>query len=137
MVLFKFALFLICVLQLLIYIPLWSYSNKMWWVYKNCQRKIYIPLWSYSNSNDVPLATEISVFTFHYGPIQIAKYKVFLYSMSHLHSTMVLFKWIRWWCDQTINSIYIPLWSYSNKDAPKKYTSGSDLHSTMVLFKCC
>ena len=58
-------------------------------------------------SNDVPFATEISVFTFHYGPIQI-------------ESEM----------DMNDNEfIYIPLWSYSNL----KYLLVPELHQEFTF----
>ena len=79
--------------RLLIYIPLWSYSNGR---FKNITTRnifIYIPLWSYSNGISFLKKSGMPIFTFHYGPIQI---KIG-------NEKCVYAVWI-----------YIPLWSYSN-----------------------
>ena len=56
---------------LLLYIPLWFYSNLRL-VSQFIQTKcLYIPLWFYSNHQRLITATEIQDFTFHYGSIQI------------------------------------------------------------------
>ena len=58
--------------------------------------------------------TNVTLFTFHYGPIQIST----IYC-KYIHKT----------------NIYIPLWSYSNAAFYLFYRFVNDLHSTMVLFK--
>ena len=120
-----------------IYIPLWSYSNVTCSIIGYlkgiftfhygpiqmqqsqsciCNFRIYIPLWSYSNSDvasyRLPLhhlhSTMVlfklccsgtpryfKLFTFHYGPIQI-NFTCYTFSL--------------------FSGIYIPLWSYSNKN---------------------
>ena len=121
-----------------IYIPLWSYSNCSFWKIKIMNilylhstmvlfklgllhlflihTIIYIPLWSYSNYYTEVLASSVSLFTFHYGPIQINRDRKSFFRKVYLHSTMVLFKWYAE-CSKCVNkSIYIPLWSYSNAE---------------------
>ena len=92
MVLFKLRRLSQLCRRMAIYIPLWSYSNI-------CQphmmlriSSIYIPLWSYSNQVAKPAAI----------------------ADIHLHSTMVLFKFSRYFVPIYFKWIYIPLWSYSN-----------------------
>ena len=85
----------------------WSPSARL--IYQ-----IYIPLWSYSNGERSATLDVSYLFTFHYGPIQIALYdKKYRYD-KNLHSTMVLFK-LTFECFCCILD--------------------TDLHSTMVLFK--
>ena len=76
----------------IIYIPLWSYSNMPGLLKILQTLQIYIPLWSYSNLASIKVATMYWKFTFHYGPIQILKEKIYLTYLLNLHSTMVLFK---------------------------------------------
>ena len=140
---------------------------------------IYIPLWSYSNSNDEDNVVVLNKFTFHYGPIQIILFfSIFVFqnliyiplwsysnlfyhlknktefsiyiplwsysnniwgnasiSSENLHSTMVLFKFTNDLVKKASESIYIPLWSYSNNIWGNASISSENLHSTMVLFK--
>ena len=54
---------------------------------------IYIPLWFYSNERISEINEfDFSIFTFHYGSIQIICETLSGLSESDLHSTMVLFK---------------------------------------------
>ena len=120
---------------------------------------IYIPLWSYSNSNDEDNVVVLNKFTFHYGPIQIILFfSIFVFQnliyiplwsysnkipldtnfkpQQHLHSTMVLFKFTNDLVKKASESIYIPLWSYSNEEGKREDRAlPANLHSTMVLFK--
>ncbi len=77
---------------------------------------IYIPLWSYSNSNDEDNVVVLNKFTFHYGPIQIILFfSIFVFQnliYIPLWSYSNLFYHLK---NKTEFSIYIPLWSYSNR----------------------
>ena len=55
---------------------------------------IYIPLWSYSNKKYCEASHKSVKFTFHYGPIQINISTLYTNMLNNLHSTMVLFKLI-------------------------------------------
>ena len=78
-----------------IYIPLWSYSNEQW-------TRIRLRLCVHLHSTMVLfksfssfILTRTLTFTFHYGPIQI-NFTCYTFSL--------------------FSGIYIPLWSYSNKN---------------------
>ena len=89
---------------------------QIWWrkkLHLTCVL-IYIPLWSYSNGINKKLDDELNLFTFHYGPIQIEYPALIRKTHTHLHSTMVLFKFGSINLFSIISYIYIPLWSYSN-----------------------
>ena len=75
-----------------IYIPLWSYSNIALFLHLLRYFHIYIPLWSYSNISSMRMYIHLSIFTFHYGPIQITFECSTCILDTYLHSTMVLFK---------------------------------------------
>ena len=84
---------------IMIYIPLWSYSNELWFA-------VWV-LWSHLHSTMVlfklnslrTFAITAKAFTFHYGPIQIY----------NTHNMYIL------------QYIYIPLWSYSNNYSSCNY----------------
>ena len=87
------------------YIQFW---NEFWFY------SIYIPLWSYSNRVKSLSRLVVRVFTFHYGPIQI-KY-TFIYCITIL-IYIPLWSYSNIGQKNNINiliQIYIPLWSYSN-----------------------
>ena len=76
-----------------LYIPLWFYSNLVSVRPYTSSRYLYIPLWFYSNPNAAAILHNIySVFTFHYGSIQICFFPCTVICYYSLHSTMVLFK---------------------------------------------
>ena len=78
-------------------------------------KHLLFTFWSYSNGEDL-LDMEVDIkFTFHYGPIQIINKFRNVVVCAHLHSTMVLFKFIAKSILFCFRRIYIPLWSYSNK----------------------
>ena len=141
-----------------IYIPLWSYSNRI-----SCfnSKDTYTFTFHYGPiqiffSYDLSLAN--MQFTFHYGPIQITAFISMFVALINIYiplwSYSNLFR-----CHSPLDQclIYIPLWSYSNSDwAAGEYRRGSFtfhygpiqirfiffvpfihtyLHSTMVLFK--
>ena len=62
------------------------------------------------------------IFTFHYGPIQIAFISTYLNKFINLHSTMVLFKLQPGSICTKHIVIYIPLWSYSNLITTSSYS---------------
>ena len=115
MVLFKLSCLLTRIKGLLIYIPLWSYSNQLHQSSHSLQKKFtfhYGPIQILVVNGKTVKA---NVFTFHYGPIQIwlvacPLYHLILFTFHygpiqmvikaveedenrHLHSTMVLFKY--------------------------------------------
>ena len=110
--------------------------KSKWLSYKFNKINIYIPLWSYSNEPFVYFLGASILFTFHYGPIQITFYYEIYKLHSNLHSTMVLFKYLLLMFPSLVLIIYIPLWSYSNKNTLlQQFKLQQNLHSTMVLFK--
>ena len=76
----------------MIYIPLWSYSNKCDEFIKIVKEKFtfhYGPIQMKTISRTVK---KHAPFTFHYGPIQIVLDYRYIRGLQYLHSTMVLFK---------------------------------------------
>ena len=76
---------------IIIYIPLWFYSNATLSGCMFCACTIYIPLWFYSNTIAREYSALTAEFTFHYGSILMKIYKTLLICLIYLHSTMVLF----------------------------------------------
>ena len=103
---------------------------------------IYIPIWFYSNIEKYQKIILQELFTFQYGSIQIKITKLVTANCPHLHSNMVLFKCGNWdnnsendkftfqygsiqMCKYlekyNEESIYIPIWFYSNYIAAKNF----------------
>ena len=75
------------------------------------------------------------LFTFHYGPIQIAIHYLLFFRVAHLHSTMVLFKFEKGIVD---TFLFIFTFHYGPIQINQDYSASKfnyNLHSTMVLFK--
>ena len=76
---------------------------------------IYIPLWSYSNRYRRRYWRSRKWFTFHYGPIQIL-YNLLTLHLYHIYIPLWSYSNIVEADDNGRNErIYIPLWSYSNE----------------------
>ena len=122
---------------LILYIPIWFYSNKSRDRRSWLNIKLYIPIWFYSNSivrwNSITIVT----FTFQSGSIQILPLLVFTVSTSTLYIPIWFYS--NGVSQSTVHAylvLYIPIWFYSNtvkrgKQKPPTWT----LHSNLVLFK--
>ena len=102
-------------LIIIIYIPIWWYSNKVW-SNKSYTYSIYL----HSNLVIFKWKLILDNIRMHQIYIPIWWYSNFAHSTSYLH----------------INSIYIPIWWYSNKDIHYELLFLSlHLHSNLVIFK--
>ena len=93
MVLFKCEIIVQIRSYLLIYIPLWSYSNFQTNIQFASIVIIYIPLWSYSNVKSI--STKSTLYLNLHSTMVLFKSLPrlqFLIFLNNLHSTMVLFK---------------------------------------------
>ena len=116
MVLFKYIRYMFSSKGCLIYIPLWSYSNESRGEIMDIEKCIYIPLWSYSNLKLHNLNFELIYLHSTMVLFKFSSESINQVGCSYLHSTMVLFKFITQILFLLSNKIYIPLWSYSNKN---------------------
>ena len=115
MVLFKWATEIREAAVKLIYIPLWSYSNLTLRLIFTVFPYLHSTMVLFKLESDVNNAPFLSIFTFHYGPIQIRLYflkpfQFFIY--------IPLWSYSNFATDDTntnLYEIYIPLWSYSNE----------------------
>ena len=115
MVLFKSNRTIIFIIFILIYIPLWSYSNTFTFTIPVGVFKFTFHYGPIQMIIPTPIFLSLNEFTFHYGPIQIKLTHFYVFWCLNLHSTMVLFKFQCWTIHNFMNFfIYIPLWSYSN-----------------------
>ena len=98
-----------------IYIPLWFYSNESPLRIFHKEIFIYIPLWFYSNICLVLSFPASRRFTFHYGSILIASFPVSIKSLVIYIPLWFYSNITRESYLHIVNNIYIPLWFYSNE----------------------
>ena len=97
---------------------------------------LYIPIWFYSNLFLIKSATTSIIFTFQSGSIQIIPFFTIKSNILTLHSNLVLFKCMMPFCFDIKESLYIPIWFYSNLIQVQILAMAiSALHSNLVLFK--
>ena len=146
---------------MILYIPIWLYSNFYIASLQRNNFSLYIPIWLYSNEELVKLQDQYNILTLH-SNLVIFK-SILAYSreifLDTLHSNLVIFKWksavdiLSSALAFTFQSgyiqiypfifyslmieLYIPIWLYSNQCGKVLYLLRlSTLHSNLVIFKC-
>ena len=97
-----------------LYIPIWLYSNRLPHILILMKLVLYIPIWLYSNDNAYSAGQKLLCFTFQSGYIQIDLIEILARLDRPLHSNLVIFKYDQYEINRLSNSLYIPIWLYSN-----------------------
>ena len=100
--------------SIILYIPIWLYSNSVQQSLQVYFCQLYIPIWLYSNRFYQLCHLPIRIFTFQSGYIQMAKGICPCQPLRALHSNLVIFKSTPALLLNLLPLLYIPIWLYSN-----------------------